>query len=422
MALQDICGFQDTSKSHRWNIPPSLSRPMEYTTTSLDMAGERILGLGGSKLSERDGRVPLHFFMPTSQNSFRCDKRHSSLSYLPVAPSQPSRRPFPLSHGTTTLAFVFQGGVIAAADTRASCSGLVACPSAQKILPIHSHLLVTTSGSGADCMLWERILAREIRLYQLRHGRRLSITGSAKLLSHMLHPFKGTDVCVAATLCGWDVEEVRVKPLAEQRVPTTESVVSCRDTISPAKVPLAEPGIFTSNIGSHNDLTCNSSNRCGPKLFYVCSDGTRLQGELFSVGSGSPYAYGVLDGGVQWSLSDEQAISLAREAVYRATHRDAYSGNCVDLFHITAQGPDDEDGPERKIEFLHGTTALAFKFQHGVIVAVDSRATAGSYIASQTVKKVIEINPYLLGTMAGGAADCSFWERLLARQCRLRAP
>ena len=38
--------------------------------------------------------------------------------------------------------------------------------------------------------------------------------------------------------------------------------------------------------------------------------------------------------------------------------------------------------------------------------------------ASQTVKKVIEINPYLLGTMAGGAADCSFWERLLAKQCR----
>ena len=38
--------------------------------------------------------------------------------------------------------------------------------------------------------------------------------------------------------------------------------------------------------------------------------------------------------------------------------------------------------------------------------------------ASQTVKKVIEINPYLLGTMAGGAADCSYWERVLARQCR----
>ena len=39
--------------------------------------------------------------------------------------------------------------------------------------------------------------------------------------------------------------------------------------------------------------------------------------------------------------------------------------------------------------------------------------------ASQTVKKVIEINPYLLGTMAGGAADCAYWERVLAFECRI---
>ena len=35
------------------------------------------------------------------------------------------------------------------------------------------------------------------------------------------------------------------------------------------------------------------------------------------------------------------------------------------------------------------------------------------------MKKVIEINPYLLGTMAGGAADCSYWERVLGVRCRL---
>ena len=39
--------------------------------------------------------------------------------------------------------------------------------------------------------------------------------------------------------------------------------------------------------------------------------------------------------------------------------------------------------------------------------------------ASQSVKKVIEINPFLLGTMAGGAADCQYWERDLGRQCRI---
>ena len=43
----------------------------------------------------------------------------------------------------------------------------------------------------------------------------------------------------------------------------------------------------------------------------------------------------------------------------------------------------------------------------------------GSYISSQTVWKVIEINSRLLGTMAGGAADCQYWERYLGMLCRL---
>merc|ERR1719163_2645983 len=70
-------------------------------------------------------------------------------------------------------------------------------------------------------------------------------------------------------------------------------------------------------------------------------------------------------------------------------------------------------------DYFHGTTTLGFRFQGGVLIAVDSRASMGTFIGSQTVRKVIEINEYLLGTMAGGAADCSFWERHLARLCRM---
>lgn len=65
---------------------------------------------------------------------------------------------------------------------------------------------------------------------------------------------------------------------------------------------------------------------------------------------------------------------------------------------------DDHANPNCPIKLAHGTTTLAFRFQGGIIVATDSRATAGNWIASQTVKKVIEINNCLLGTMAGGAA------------------
>uniref|UniRef100_A0AAR2J2G0 Proteasome subunit beta n=1 Tax=Pygocentrus nattereri TaxID=42514 RepID=A0AAR2J2G0_PYGNA len=209
---------------------------------------------------------------------------------LYISPSVPL--PFPLGHGTTTLGFVFQGGVIAAADSRSSCAGLVACPESQKIIPVHSHLVSTTSGTSADCALWKRILARELRLYQLRNRRRLSTGGAAKLLSHMLHPFKGTELSMDAG---------------------------------------------TQSKGTDGKKT-GSVSETGPRLYYVCSDGLRLQGELFSVGSGSPYAYSILDGNIHWGLSVDEAVSVAREAVYRATHRDAYSGNNVDLYHVTAKG------------------------------------------------------------------------------------
>jgi len=39
------------------------------------------------------------------------------------------------------------------------------------------------------------------------------------------------------------------------------------------------------------------------------------------------------------------------------------------------------------VKFAKGTTTLAFKFQGGVIVSVDSRSTMGAYISSGTVKK-----------------------------------
>uniref|UniRef100_A0A7S3PSL6 Proteasome subunit beta n=1 Tax=Aplanochytrium stocchinoi TaxID=215587 RepID=A0A7S3PSL6_9STRA len=77
-----------------------------------------------------------------------------------------------------------------------------------------------------------------------------------------------------------------------------------------------------------------------------------------------------------------------------------------------------EDNGQR-LKFDKGTTTIAFKYRDGIIVAVDSRASQGPYVGSQTVEKVIPINDRLLGTMAGGAADCLFWQRNLGMQCRI---
>ena len=73
-------------------------------------------------------------------------------------------------------------------------------------------------------------------------------------------------------------------------------------------------------------------------MFYVDSDGTRLKGDLFSVGSGSTFAYGVLDQGYRWDLTDEEAQELGRRSIYAAGHRDAYSGNTINLYHVKEDG------------------------------------------------------------------------------------
>ncbi len=77
-------------------------------------------------------------------------------------------------------------------------------------------------------------------------------------------------------------------------------------------------------------------------------------------------------------------------------------------------------GAEKKLmDFKKGTTTLAFQYQGGIIVAVDSRASMGQFNSSETVRKIIEINEYMLGTMAGGAADCQFWDAYIAKEARL---
>lgn len=335
MALQDFCHFQnflDTGDSllvslgKKHGCQEAVGSPLSNSTSLFGFY---------TPVPEYLGKNPLEFGQISSfqRESSPPDSMAPFLSLpsaLPLASSPSVPLPFPMSHGTTTLAFMFQGGVLAAADTRSSCSGLVACPASEKIVPIHSHLVGTTSGTSADCVVWKRILARELRLYQLRHGRRLSTRGAAKLLSHMLHPFKGTELCVAATLCGWDERDGD----GSEKTNVGGHLASIKTEASPFRASL------DGGLGS-SDQKCSASVRrsvSGPCLYYVCSDGTRLSGTLFSVGSGSPYAYSILDQGVEWNLSVEEATSVAREAVFRATHRDAYSGNSVDVYLISSKG------------------------------------------------------------------------------------
>ncbi|XP_019720315.1 proteasome subunit beta type-5 [Hippocampus comes] len=185
-------------------------------------------------------------------------------------------------HGTTTLAFKFQHGVIVAVDSRATAGSYICSQTVKKVIEINPFLLGTMAGGAADCGFWERMLARQCRVYELRNKERISVAAASKLLANMVYQYKGMGLSMGTMVCGWD--------------------------------------------------------KRGPGLYYVDSDGSRVCGDLFSLGSGSVYAYGVMDSGFRQDLTVEEACDLGRRAIYQATYRDAYSGGQVNLYHVHSEG------------------------------------------------------------------------------------
>ncbi|XP_044136447.1 proteasome subunit beta type-11 [Bufo gargarizans] len=237
MALQSVCGWDATNSS--LNLFPSYNLTVRRSPNFLQT-------FQGSSSHHRDSGPP------------------------------------PQAHGTTTLAFRYARGIAVATDSRSSAGKLVCSPDSRKAFLIHSHLLATTSGSSADCQFFGRALARECKLYKVRNGDMPSVRGAARMLSVLMMPFRGTDICAAITLSGWD--------------------------------------------------------RNGPCICYVYNDGTRLCSDIISVGSGSPYAYSIIDEGYRPGMEEEEARQLARRSVCHAGRRDAYSGGFVDVYWVREEG------------------------------------------------------------------------------------
>jgi 20S proteasome subunit beta 5 len=87
--------------------------------------------------------------------------------------------------------------------------------------------------------------------------------------------------------------------------------------------------------------------------------------------------------------------------------------------HLHFSYETDRNANDTRIAAWHGTTCLSFIYDGGIVVAVDSRASGGSFIFSGTVMKILQISPTMIGTMAGGAADCQYWLRTISKFYRL---
>ena len=224
-------------------------------------------------------------------------------------------------HGTTTLGFKYQGGVILAVDSRATGGMYIGSGRVKKIIEINRYLLGTMAGGAADCMYWERVLSKQCRLYELRNHERISVAAASKLLSNICFSYKGMGLSMGVMIAGYD-KKVGLTKLQEH-------IRYCRGNLKLSGYNMHE---YSSSFLNKHTISQ------GPGLYYVDSDGTRTDGKVFSVGSGSIYAYGVLDKGYREDLTDEEAYDLGRRSIYHATFRDAASGGIVRVYHMTKDG------------------------------------------------------------------------------------
>jgi 20S proteasome subunit beta 5 len=248
------------------------------------MIGGSILDIGSSKW-ERSGDTetiseelrPTHFMLPNVPNPAEFCRTNFS-----AEKGKDYEQEIKFMKGTTTLAFKFQGGVVVSVDSRATQGPYIASQSVKKVIEINPFLLGTMAGGAADCQFWERDLGRQCRLYELRNKERISVAAASKLLCNTMYQYRGYGLSMGTMVTGWD--------------------------------------------------------KTGPQLYYVDNDATRIHGDLFSVGSGSTYAYGVLDNHYRYDLTVEEAIELGKRAILHATHRDAYSGGINNVYHVGENG------------------------------------------------------------------------------------
>lgn len=60
------------------------------------------------------------------------------------------------------------------------------------------------AGGAADCMFWERVLAKQCRIYELRNKERISVAGASKLLANMIYSYKDMGLSMGTMIAGWD--------------------------------------------------------------------------------------------------------------------------------------------------------------------------------------------------------------------------
>jgi proteasome beta subunit len=182
-----------------------------------------------------------------------------------------------LRTGTTTIGIVAKDGIVLATERRVTAGNMISNKSAQKLFKVDENIGITIAGLVGDAQVLVRYLKAEVSLYRLRRNAPLSAEGAATLLANILSGNRYYPYYAWMILGGVDAK------------------------------------------GGH--------------IFSVDPAGGSIEDRFVSVGSGSPFAYGIVEEGYSRDMPTSDAVDLALRGLTAAMRRDSASGDGY-LVHI----------------------------------------------------------------------------------------
>ena len=195
---------------------------------------------------------------------------------LPAGRRLPSGASIEAPHGTTIVALLFDGGVVMAGDRRATMGNVIANRDMEKVFAADDYSVVGIAGTAGVAIELVRLYQVELEHYEKIEGAIMSLEGKANRLASMIRgnlPMAMQGLTVVPTYAGFDLESA------------------------------------TGRIYS-----------------YDVTGGCYVEAGHHSTGSGSVFARGALKKLWRPGLEEQQAVSVALEALYDAADDDSATG------------------------------------------------------------------------------------------------
>src|SRR3989338_3949593 len=175
-----------------------------------------------------------------------------------------------LKTGTTTVGITCKDCVILAAESKSTMGYLISSKTAQKIYKVDDKIAITTAGGAGDTQQLARVLKAEIQIYKLTRNADFTVNAAVNLLSNIL-------------------QNNRYYPYMAM-------------------------------------LIIGGADKNGYHVYSIDPVGGLEKDDFTATGSGSPFAYGVLENEYKPNMSREEGIKLVVRAIRSARERDIFSG------------------------------------------------------------------------------------------------